>query len=121
MVPRHPFLLRLSVAAVAMLLLSLACYVGLGWAVWTDQIWLSALVGEDRFNRLHTTYGNVMATLLPGDQDRDGVCDGAELFLHTSPRNPRQHSPIGFHWERGGFIVYDTAALSIGGPMDSFV
>src|SRR4051812_984610 len=78
MAPRHPFLLRLSLAAVAMLLLSLACYIGLGWAVWTDQIWLSALVGGDRFSRLHTTYGNVMATLLPGDRDRDGVCDGAE-------------------------------------------
>jgi len=104
-----------------MVLLVLACYIGLGWAVWSDQIWLLAVVGADRFEHLHTAYGDVMATLLPGDQDGDGVSDGAELFLRTNPGSPRLHPPLGLHWERGGFIAYDTTDLTIGGPMDSFV
>jgi hypothetical protein len=63
----------------------LLVFFGIGWALSTQQSWLEHLVGRERFDRWYQTYAKTAATLLPGDRDGDGVCDGLELFLGTDP------------------------------------
>jgi hypothetical protein len=121
MFPPRRFVLRLTLALLGMALLRLVLYAGLGWAVWSDQIWLRALIGRKKFDHLQMGYAKAMAGLLPRDQDGDGVSDGIELFLRTGPQSPLSHPPLDIHWERGGFIAYDTASLNRGGSMDDFV
>jgi hypothetical protein len=101
-VPR-PFLLRLTLAIAAMLLLCLAAYLGLGWAVWDQAPWLSAHLSSSQRYRLERAYARALCGLLSGDRDSDGIRDGAEIFWRTDPVAPAQR----LHLLVEDFLVWD--------------
>ena len=87
--PHRPFLRRFTLALLGMLLLMAVGFAGLGWMCSRDFGRVVGVVGFEKAHRLRDWYLVFMANLMPGDRDGDLVCDGAELFLGTDPRNPR--------------------------------
>jgi hypothetical protein len=83
-----PLLRRFILAALAMLLLIAALYIGLGWAIWTGRSWPKTLFGEYRCARLFSAYAQVMGSVFSGDRDGDGIRDGCEIFFGTDPTSP---------------------------------
>lgn len=92
--PHRPFLLRFTLALLGMLLLMAVGFAVLGWMVSRHQDWAVRAIGSERKARLWDWYLGFMANVLPGDQDGDGVCDGAELFLGSDPRNPMSNADM---------------------------
>ena len=86
--PPRPLLLRFTLALLGMLLLMAVVFAGLGWMIARHDEWVVKNLGGERTKRVWNWYLGFMANLLPGDQDGDGVCDGAELFRGYDPRNP---------------------------------
>ena len=50
-------------------------------------------------------YADAAATLLPGDADGDGVCDGLEYFFQTDPHNPASHPHLGISNSPGNLAL----------------
>ena len=92
--PPRPFLLRFTLALLGMLLLMAVVFAGLGWMVARDYGWVRDALGVGTADHLRHSYLVFMMNLMPGDMDGDGVCDGAELFLGTDPRNPTSYPPF---------------------------
>ena len=81
------FLLHLTLAGAATLVLCLTAYVGLGWAVW-KRAWPAYHLSRQQFDRLERAYARALSGLLSGDSDSDGIRDGAEIFWHRNPDSP---------------------------------
>ena len=97
--------------AVGLLLVCLLLYVGFGWLVSRKQPWLERLAGRERFYRWYQSYAKTAATLLPGDRDGDGVCDGLELFLGTDPGNASSCPRMYLILDHGGFEIFPRAEM----------
>ena len=81
------FVVRLTLAVLGMLVLSLGAYVGLGWAIRSQHSWLLENVPRERYERLYNSYARAAAALFPADSDNDHACDGLEWFCQTNPNN----------------------------------
>ena len=87
--PHRPSLLRFTLALLGMLLLMALGFAGLGWMVARDFGRVSEVIGGKNARHLWHWYFAFMVNSMSGDRDGDGVCDGAELFLHSDPNNPQ--------------------------------
>lgn len=96
--PPRPFLRRFTLALLGMLLLMAVVFTGLGWIVARDFRRVCGVIGVARGFRLSNFYLGIMATLMAGDRDADGVCDGVELLLGTDPRNSMSCPEFNFMW-----------------------
>ena len=79
--PPRPFFLRFTLALLGMLVLMAVVFVGLGWMVARHNDWMAKAIGKPRVFLMGHWYLGFMADLMPDDQYREGLCDGAVLFL----------------------------------------
>jgi hypothetical protein len=107
---RSPFV-WIALGVPAALLLLLAGYIGLGWAVWSDQPWAYWILGYTRFERVHDAYQHAMENFFSGDRDGDGVRDGQELWERSDPLNPKQHAGLVIEWDTDGFRAWGTFGI----------
>src|SRR6187455_1029659 len=92
----HPFLCRLILASLGMLLVCLAGIAGLGWGLHVRLDTCVRILGERRCVDLFYTYVRVLGTLLPADSDGDGFADSVERYTNFNPHNARSHPHIEF-------------------------
>ncbi len=86
--PSRSFFRRLALALLGMMMLVAVVFVALGWVVARHWEEVAKVIGRERQIRLTNWYVHFIVGLLPDDGDGDGVCDGAELYFESDPRNP---------------------------------
>jgi hypothetical protein len=91
-------LLRFLLAVSAILLLSLAAYLGFGWVLWTRQPWiLSSGLGSERLNHLALAYARAWGGIASADSDGDGPSDGFEAYLQTDPHDAADYPELSLY------------------------
>jgi hypothetical protein len=110
----HPFLTRLALATLGLLVLTAGGIVALGWAVSYGnspiQVWVSDQLGEDRWERLHCGYARILGAVFPADSDGDGFPDSVERYERSGPDNPASYPDWTFLKDMGddlGFTALD--------------
>jgi hypothetical protein len=110
----RPFLTRLTIAALVMLLLCLLGGVGLGWAVRKNPDWVVNLLGFNHCCQLRSMSVCTLGTLFPADSDGDGFADSVERYLASDPHNPLSHPSLDLSLEYPGFNYLIDFALQPG-------
>ena len=91
--PPRPFLLRLTLVGIGMILFIVAVFLGLGWMLFKTD-WPLRVLGADRTAQLLERATLVRAELQTKDTDGDGVSDWLEEWYDRDPKNADDHPQL---------------------------
>jgi hypothetical protein len=106
----RPFLTRLLLAALGMLIFCLLGVIGIGWAVRAPSYQFAQWAGYDRVTRVHHAYLRALGTILPADRDGDGFPDSVEWYLKSDPGDPGRYPKTDFLLESTRSFVAEEVA-----------